>query len=82
VLADYVHLSQTTIAQRAGNVALSETLGMPAAAIQPLHAMARLKPPPVPVPTGARIDREALVEAVRGDPELRKALLQALIGAA
>jgi integrase/recombinase XerD len=82
VLADYVHLSQTTIAQRAGNVALSETLGMPAAAIQPLQALARLKPPPVPVPTGQRIDREALVEAVRGDPELRKALLQALIGAA
>jgi hypothetical protein len=31
---------------------------------------------------GAGIDRDGLIDAVRNDPELRKALLQALFGAA
>lgn len=88
VLADYVHLSQSTLAERAGCASLAETLGMAASALQ-RHARpeARDVDRPIAVAWRARpappsIDKEALLDAVRTDPELRRALLQALLGAA
>jgi hypothetical protein len=66
VLSDYVHLSQTTIAERAGRASLAEMLG--AAPAAPAD--------------GAAIgleNVEALISAVRKDPQLRKALLSALL---
>jgi hypothetical protein len=46
-------------------------------------AISRLgRQPRPPVPTRPRIDREALIDAVRNDPELRKEPLQALLAGA
>jgi len=90
VTAAYIHLSQSTLAQRAGQASLAETLG---ARPDPAQEAARRKEPivkawsgtvatvPAPVPRRlAHVEREAIIDAVRNDPELRQALLRALLG--
>lgn len=107
VTADYVHLSQSTIASRSVHASVIETMASTPRADARGQARQRrgqplrdawgvirepLADPPEPNPDrrtvvqrargSAPIDRDALIDAVKTDPELRKALLQALIGAA
>jgi integrase/recombinase XerD len=85
VMADYVHISQSTIAQRAGHASLAETLvPPPSSPMSRLSALERRYPVRDVAATSAKpgIDREALVAAVRSDPQLRQALLEALLGGA
>jgi hypothetical protein len=83
VLSDYIHLSPATVAQRAGQASLAETLGVRPMAAAPVREAARRREPiqpawsgtavTVPPPAPRRptiVDREALIDAVRKQPKV------------
>src|SRR5437899_1548786 len=90
----YVHTASSDVAQRNGRATPSRYwLHVPGTAHVPPPRDARRKEPiltawggasiqpaPLPPPRRPPVDHTALIEAVRSDPELRQALLQALLG--
>jgi len=75
VLSAYVHLAGQTIRQRAARAAPSDSLPTPPRVSTP-------QPSKLERRFGTHADQQALVAAVKTDPELRRVLLEALLGAA
>lgn len=74
VLSSYIHFAGQTIRQRAARVTPSDSLPTPAPVKQPITTLERR--------FGTHADQQAMVAAVRTDPELRRVLLEAILGSA